>query len=125
MDPDMVPTLAAIVSAIVGGTAGEAGKQAWTSLTALVRRRFGGDDSATAIVESPAKQQPEEIAQVLVDRAHTDPEFELTLAKWMTDTVHLIRHTHVVHNSIGGSAHVNGPVVQAGDVFGSINFGRS
>ncbi|MEV4080321.1 hypothetical protein AB0J43_08535 [Nonomuraea fuscirosea] len=125
MDPDMVPTLAAIVSAIVGGTAGEAGKQAWVSLAALVRRRFGGDDSAVAILESPVRRQPEEITQVLVDRAHADPGFESALAKWMTDTVHLIQHTHVVHNSIGGNARIDGPVIQAGDVSGSIYLGRS
>ncbi|TDE39937.1 hypothetical protein E1295_32550 [Nonomuraea mesophila] len=125
MDPSTIPTLAAIVSAIVGGAAGEAGKHAWTSLTALVRRRFGDGDAAVAALEQIDAQSPEEVTKVLVDHAKADAEFEQALIAWTTNTMHFIQYEHDVHNTIAGHAHISGPVIQAGDVLGSINFGKS
>lgn len=120
MDPNLIPTLAAIISAIAGGAAGEAGKQAWTSLTRLVRRRFG--DHAPAALEHPGAQ-PDEITRILVDHAKTDADFEQALTAWTTNTLHLIQHDKVVRNTISGDAHISGSVVQAGDIGGSIQFG--
>ncbi|WP_188192159.1 hypothetical protein [Nonomuraea sp. SYSU D8015] len=121
MDPSVIPTLAAVISAIVGGAAGEVGKNAWTSLTALVRRRFGDDAPAVAALEGP----PEEVTRALVDHAQADSEFQQALTKWTVDTARLIQSKHDVSNTIGGEARISGPVIQAGDVYGSINLGKS
>lgn len=121
MDPSVIPALAAVISAIVGGAAGEAGKNAWTSLTGLVRRRFG--DDAVAAIETA--QTPEETARSLVERAQEDAEFGQNLTSWTTETARLVQTKHDVSNTISGDARITGPVLQAGDVFGSINFGRS
>ncbi|WP_345567072.1 hypothetical protein [Nonomuraea rosea] len=125
MDPSVIPTLAAVVTAIVGGAAGEAGKNAWTSLTALVRRRFGDDAPAAAALELTGAHSPEAITQILVDHAKADAEFGQALSTWTTDATHLVQHKHDVSNTIGGDAHISGPVIQAGDVLGSINIGKS
>ncbi|MGW0806627.1 hypothetical protein [Nonomuraea sp. NPDC002799] len=124
MDPSVIPTLTAVVSAILGGTAGEDGKHAWASLTTLVRRRFGDDAPAAAALAHPDTQSPEGITQVLMGHARADTVFELALTKWTTDAIHLIHHKHDVSNTISGDAHISGPVIQAGDIHGSITFGR-
>ena len=121
MDPSVIPALAAVISAIVGGAAGEVGKNAWTSLTGLVRRRFG-DDAVAAI---DTARTPEESARSLVERAQADPEFGETLASWTAETARLVQTKHDVSNTISGDARITGPVLQAGDVFGSINFGKT
>ncbi|RJL31000.1 hypothetical protein [Bailinhaonella thermotolerans] len=109
--------LAAIISALAGGAAGEAGKSAWNSLTALVRRRFG-DDSAEL-----ERRPPDEAAAGLVWRAGADPEFGEALAEWMRDASALVQQRRDVTNTISGDARVTGPVIQAGDIHGSINLG--
>ena len=121
MDPSVIPTLAAVISAIVGGAAGEVGKNAWTSLTGLVRRRFG--DDAVAAIETA--QTPELTAESLAERAQADPAFAEALTSWTTETARLVQIKHDVTNTISGNARITGPVLQAGDVFGSINFGKS
>ncbi|RBQ17832.1 hypothetical protein DP939_23525 [Spongiactinospora rosea] len=119
MDPSIIPALAAVISAAVGGAAGEAGKSAWTSLTSLVRRRFGRETAA----ELEPGANSTEMAEDLVNRAGADPEFARALAEWMSETSKVVQQKHDVVNVIGGEARITGPVVQAGDVFGSINLG--
>ncbi|PZG40962.1 hypothetical protein C1I98_22245 [Spongiactinospora gelatinilytica] len=122
MDPSIIPALAAVISAVVGGAAGEAGKSAWTSLTSLVRRRFGRETAAE--LEPGANSTSTEMAEDLVNRAGADPEFARALAAWMSETSRVVQQQkHDVVNVIGGEARITGPVVQAGDVFGSINLG--
>ncbi|MDF5754482.1 hypothetical protein [Spongiactinospora sp. TRM90649] len=118
MDPSIIPALAAVISAAVGGAAGEAGKSAWATLTALVRRRFGDDTPAE--LEAQAAHDPREIAGILISRAQGDPEFGTALAEWMAHTARTIRPGGVT-NVIGDNAEITGTVVQAGDVHGSIN----
>jgi hypothetical protein len=120
MDPSVIPTLAAVLSAIAGGAAGEVGKSAWSSLTGLVRRRFG--DDAVAAIEGAT---PEETTGSLVERAQADPEFGEALTSWTAETARLVQVKHDVSNTISGDAKITGPVVQAGDIFGSITFGKS
>ncbi|MEV6037755.1 hypothetical protein AB0L65_41850 [Nonomuraea sp. NPDC052116] len=123
MDPSVIATLTAVVSAIVGGAAGEAGKSAWGSLTALVRRRFGADATVTAALEQADTRSPEETTRVLVDHAHADAEFQRSLADWAGETARLLQYKHDVSNTIGGDARITGTVIQAGDISGSINIG--
>ncbi|MFB4276427.1 MULTISPECIES: hypothetical protein [unclassified Nonomuraea] len=124
MDPSAISALAAIVSAIIGGAAGEAGKHAWTSLITLVRRSSDTNPHAVAALERLGTQSPEEITKALVDHANADAEFAESLIGWTNDTIHLTQHKRDVSNTIGGNARVSGPVIQAGDVLGSINIGK-
>ncbi|SEH04083.1 hypothetical protein SAMN05444920_1573 [Nonomuraea solani] len=125
MDPSVIPTLAAVISAIVGGAAGEAGKNAWASLTALIRRRFGDDDAVVSAIERAETRPAAETAEIIAVRAAADPTFEEELRHWTTETVRFVQSRHDVSNTISGDARVTGPVLQAGDVHGSINFGKS
>ncbi|MEQ4716038.1 hypothetical protein [Nonomuraea sp. B19D2] len=125
MDPSVIPTLAAVISAIVGGAAGEAGKNAWTSLTALIRRRFGDDVAVTSAIERAESRPPEETAEIIAAHAAADPSFQEALDRWTVETARLIQSKHDVSNTISGNARITGPVLQAGDVFGSINLGKS
>ncbi|MFO7249490.1 MAG: hypothetical protein DIU60_001905 [Actinomycetes bacterium] len=118
MDP-IVPTLAAILSALVGGAAGEAGKNAWEALAALVRRRFGRDRQALTAVERPDAVAPGELARLLGERAAADPEFRAELERWIAETEPAAR-PDVVNINTGT---VSGNLVQARDIHGSITFG--
>jgi hypothetical protein len=117
--------LTAIVSALVGGAAGEVGKSAWATLSTLVRRRFGSDSAPVAALESADPDKPDELAGILAELAGTDPEFEKDLQKWAAEATHIIQQKRDVSNTISGEAQITGPVVQAGDIHGSINFGHS
>ncbi|MFI7538457.1 hypothetical protein [Streptosporangium sp. NPDC049376] len=123
MDPTV---LTAIVTALVGGAAGEVGKSAWTSLVTLARNRFGGDSGEVAALEAApggTTGQAKEITGILIDRATADPAFADELAAWAQETAKVVRQSHDVSNTIGGDATIHGTVIQAGDVFGSINLG--
>jgi hypothetical protein len=123
MDPSVIPPLAAVISAIVGGAAGEVGKNAWTSLTTLVRRRFGDDAAVTSAVERAGTQTAQETADIITSHAATDPVFHEALDRWTVETAHLIQSRHDVSNTINGNAKITGPVLQAGDIYGSIRLG--
>ncbi|WP_204030528.1 hypothetical protein [Sinosporangium siamense] len=118
MDPT---ALAAIVSALLGGVAGEAGRSAWMSLSTLVRNRFGGDSAAVAAVERG--EDAEEITGVLVEEARSDPEFAESLDAWARQAGSIVEQRQQVSNVISGDAHVTGTVIQAGNVFGGIHLG--
>jgi hypothetical protein len=121
MDPIVIPALTTMISALVGGAAGEAGKSAWAALAALVRRRFAHDQDAVEAVERPGMTTPEDLARLLAERAASDPDFEAALSRWMSETKPVVRSDRIVMNSVHGD--VSGMVVQAGDIHGSINFG--
>ncbi|MEV4094368.1 hypothetical protein [Streptosporangium saharense] len=120
MDPTV---LTAIVTALVGGAAGEVGKSAWTSLVTLARNRFGSDSGEVAALEAATGDSSEEITGILVDRAEADPAFAEELAAWTRETAKVVRQSHDVSNTIAGEATIHGTVIQAGDIFGSINLG--
>ncbi|MEU8271129.1 hypothetical protein AB0B89_28715 [Sphaerisporangium sp. NPDC049002] len=121
MDPT---ALTAIISALAGGAAGEMGKDAWASLTTLVRRRFGSESAAVAAVERADPVTPDDVAGVLVSLAGADPEFEKELREWTAEARRVIQQRRDVSNTIGGEAQIAGPVIQAGDIHGSITFHR-
>ena len=90
-------SIAAVLVAVVGGAGGALGSQAWTELSALVRRPFrhvraSDDDTATlsggsaefaALQDSPAdEQRAVALAEVLVARADIDSEFRDALQAW-------------------------------------------
>lgn len=122
MDPIVIPTLAAMLSALVGGAAGEAGKSAWNSLVTLVRRGLGHDQRTLEAVERPGETRPEDLARLLAEHAAADESFHAALARWMAaEGRGALRPGGDVRNSVHGD--VSGVVVQAGDIHGSINFG--
>jgi len=119
MDPTV---LAAMISALIGGVAGEAGKGAWGALATLTRKAFGFEPEEAAL-ELTGAEDPQAIAGILVERAEEDPEFRESLSAWVTEAKTVVQQRHDVANTISGTAQIHGTVIQAGDVFGSINLG--
>ncbi|MEO3859317.1 hypothetical protein [Acrocarpospora sp. B8E8] len=120
MDPTLI---AALISAVAGGVAGEVGKNAWTSLASLVRRRFGDGSRELAAVEAASPETAPDVSGLLVERARADAGFSEALTSWASQTAQVIGPSHDITNNIGGDARFQGPVIQSGDVFGSITFG--
>ena len=130
VDPSAVPVLTSLVTGVLGGAAGEAGKQAWQRLASLVRDRFGRDDPTTRALEqvdlvADDHQMVEAVsgvlAQRLSDAARRDPRFAEQLRAWMADATQVINADGDVTNTITGSR-IGGTVVQARDI-GNVSFG--
>jgi hypothetical protein len=120
LDPLSVPAVIAVISTVLAATASEAGKGLWDSLTGLVRRSFGHDSAPTRIIEGdPDPGQIEELAHTLTARAASDPDFAEALRGWSS-----LVPTGNVTNHIGDDAYIEGDVVQARDIHGSITFGN-
>jgi hypothetical protein len=120
LDPLSVPAVIAVISAVLAATASEAGKGLWDSLTRLVRRSFGNESAPTRIIEgNPDADGVEALAHALTGRAASDPAFAEALRRWSS-----LVPTGDVTNQIGDDAHIEGDVVQARDVHGSITFGN-
>ena len=130
----MDPVAAALLAAIAGGAGGEAGRQAWAGLGALVRRPFrrGSDDAAAPAVSSgelelaalgqmpadPARAQA--LSTALAVRAAVDADFRSRLAAWQEQAKQVRTGDGDVSNTIsGGTQH--GAVLQGRD-FSGISF---
>ncbi|MEK8143897.1 hypothetical protein NKH18_24015 [Streptomyces sp. M10(2022)] len=132
----MDPITAAALAALAGSVGGEAGRQAWQGLTALVRRPFqrgaaqdsepdgspgasSGELEIADLENNPADPlRAQALATALGVRAALDGEFRALLEEWW-------QHAQTgsgseVHNSISGGTQ-NGPVLQGRD-FSSITF---
>ncbi|MEH0417624.1 hypothetical protein [Streptomyces sp. B21-083] len=132
MDPISVTLLAALA----GGLGGEAGRQAWQGLTALVRRPFhrgGTDGDPTVIIPAVSSGEPELTALVqapndtaraqalstaLAVRAVLDGEFARHLEEWSRHARQTGERDGVVHNEISGGTYHNSPVIQGRDISG-------
>lgn len=126
VDPISASLMAQAVTEVVKSTASEAGKQAWSSLTSLVRKVFGHDSEAStalvAIEQKPSDTTPVGMLAVfLSERARTDPAFAEELRTWLAAAPQTAR-TGNVTNSVSGSAQVTN-LIQAGDIHGSITLG--
>ncbi|MCP9958566.1 hypothetical protein [Streptomyces sudanensis] len=133
----MDPITAAALAALAGGLGGEAGRQAWQGLTALVRRPFGraatqetqvsgtpqvstGELEVAALEEDPADlMRAQALATALGVRAALDGEFRVLLDEWWQQA-QVSSSSGDVHNSISGGTQ-NGPVLQGRD-FASLTF---
>ncbi|PHQ50551.1 hypothetical protein BLA24_17190 [Streptomyces cinnamoneus] len=133
----MDPITAAALTALAGGLGGEAGRQAWQGLAALVRRPFGraaaqgtqddgtpqvssGELEVAALEEEPADpMRAQALATALGVRAALDGEFRVLLDEWW-QRAHANSSGGNVHNNISGGTQ-NGPVLQGRD-FSSLTF---
>lgn len=133
----MDPITATALAALAGGLGGEAGRQAWQALTALVRRPFGrataqrtqddgtpqvssGELEVAALEGEPADpMRAQALATALGVRAALDGEFRVLLDGWW-QRARAASSGGDVHNSISGGTQ-NGPVLQGRD-FSSITF---
>ncbi|WP_240152085.1 hypothetical protein [Streptomyces mobaraensis] len=122
----MDPISASALAALVGGAGGEAGRQLWQSLAALVRRPFSDDapepsptlQLSTAEPELTALQnatgdpaRAQALATALANRAAADAEFRRNLEEWWQRARPLATSSGNVHNNISGGAHY-APVLQ-------------
>ncbi|MGA5508518.1 hypothetical protein [Streptomyces umbrinus] len=129
----MDPITAAALAALAGGLGGEAGRQAWQGLAALVRRPFGqrtqddgtprvssGELEVAALAGDPADpMRAQVLATALGVRAALDGEFRVLLDEWWQQA-QAGSSGGDVHNSISGGTQ-NGPVLQGRD-FSSLTF---
>ncbi|MGA4850270.1 hypothetical protein ACOBQB_30000 [Streptomyces sp. G5(2025)] len=133
----MDPITAAALAALAGSIGGEAGRQAWQGLTALVRRPFGrataegtedggarpvssGELEVAALAGDPADPvRAQALATALGVRAALDGEFRASLDEWW-QRVQAGSAGGDVHNSISGGTQ-NGPVLQGRD-FSALTF---
>jgi hypothetical protein len=122
MDIVSTSALAGVVSQVLGGTAGEAGKQAWDGLVTLVRRLRPGTGTETALATAVSGDNAgiARTSQALVDAAAADPVFAAALDGWYRQTVTLVGGD--VTNVISGNARIGGNVIQARDISGPITF---
>lgn len=96
----MDPISAAALAALAGGIGGEAGRQAWTALSALIHRPFRraeADGEADALVASSGEaeltalalaqapgelERAQRLSTALAVRAALNAEFRLALESW-------------------------------------------
>lgn len=127
MDALSMTLVVSAITTLVTGAAGEAGKQAWTGLTEIVRKAFGGDSEEKAALDlllaTPENEQAvREVSGTIVDRARKDPVFASDLEAWLGEVREETRLDGPT-NVIAGEATVHGPVFQGRDFSGPITFG--
>ncbi|WP_063836151.1 hypothetical protein [Actinacidiphila yeochonensis] len=132
----MDPISAAALTGLAGGVGGEAGRQAWTALGALVHRPFrhgagsgaADDESRTLAVSSGAAElaalvqdpgdveRAQRLSTALAVRAALSSEFRSALESWW-EQAQSVRANGGVENRIsGGTQH--GPVLMGRDFSG-------
>lgn len=129
----MDPISVALLSALVGGVGGEAGREAWAKLRVLVGRPFRGrgDVDASAIStgevelarleQAPTDPAPAQALGVaLAVRAALDTEFRDGLQQWHEQAKLVRTGDGEVHNTVSGGTQ-NGPMLQGRD-FSGISF---
>jgi hypothetical protein len=129
----MDPITVALLAALAGGAGGEVGRQAWTGLTALVRRPFRRDAGETQDVpavssgevelhrleQAPADTaRAQELSTALAVRAAVDPGFADDLRQWHERAKLVRTGDGEVTNTVSGGT-VNGNVLQGRD-FGNV-----
>jgi tetratricopeptide (TPR) repeat protein len=92
----MDTTLGLAISALTQGAAGEAGRQAWSALTGLARRRLGQTAPTAATLRDgsdvpPDSRQIAELSTALADHAGRDSGFARELEAWLAGAQRLIQ----------------------------------
>jgi hypothetical protein len=130
----MDPVSVALLGALAGGAGGEAGRQAWVALSALVRRPFRRDreaDGPAAVTGEAALSRlsgcpddldcAQHLSAALASRAAADDSFAVDLRRWHDSARLLQIRKDSISNEISGGS-FSGPVIQGRD-FSQINFG--
>ncbi|MFE2302456.1 hypothetical protein ACFXAW_30180 [Streptomyces sp. NPDC059445] len=125
----------ALLGALAGGAGGEAGREAWAALTALMRRPFRGSPRAgeaelVRLQDDPADpSHAHALSIALRQRAMADAEFSAALQRWH-EQARLVRTgdgdgagAGDVSNTISGGS-FSGPVLQGRD-FSDLSFTTS
>ncbi|MFD7630733.1 hypothetical protein ACFV7Q_32725 [Streptomyces sp. NPDC059851] len=119
-----------LLAALAGGAGGEAGKQAWSGLSALVRRPLhradgvpavsSGEAELAALEEAPGPERANALSTALAVRATLDAPFRTGLQQWH-DQARVVRtgDGEVTSTISGGTFHA--PVVQGRD-FSGVSF---
>ncbi|WP_169317040.1 hypothetical protein [Actinacidiphila oryziradicis] len=129
MDPAAADAIGAVVVAAANSAAGEAGRQAWTSLVGTVRRAFGRrtvptSAGETALVTAADPSDAESLRDLVLAWAGEDPELLRELVRWESEHRGVLEsRDDSVTNTISGNATIHGPVIQARDVSGTFNSG--
>ncbi|MDX3775894.1 hypothetical protein PV720_00320 [Streptomyces europaeiscabiei] len=123
----MDPVSVGVLAALAGGAGGELGRQAWATLSELVRRPFGrqagapapGEAELVALGEAPGEPaRAEALSGALAARAAVDPEFAAALGSWR-GRIPALAEGSVTNTVSGGTQY--GPVIQGRD-FSGITF---
>ncbi|WP_327178040.1 hypothetical protein OG599_24015 [Streptomyces sp. NBC_01335] len=126
----MDPISAAVLAALAGGVGTEAGRQAWTGLSELLRLPFrrgdtddslvvsSGEDELAALAEAPGElERAQRLSTALAVRAVIDADFRLALEEWRRTARPEEIGRNGVTNHISGGTHY-GPVLMGRDFFG-------
>ncbi len=117
--------IAATVTALISGAAGEAGKSTWTGLKTFVTTRWGRD-SAPAAALTAAEETPNDpaatraLAGLLHDAADREPEAAAWLSRWLDQAGTVANASGAAHNTIAGTANVR-TAIQGYQFNGDIN----
>lgn len=115
MDLFTTAELTAAITALVNGTAGEAGKSMWNALKGFVAARTAQRSDAVAALTT-AERAPEnrdaaaQAALVLTEIARTDTAAATWLQSWLTQAGSAAPSAI---NVIGGQAVMHGPVIMS------------
>jgi hypothetical protein len=129
LDPLSVPALVATLTAVLAGTAGEAGTQVWQSLVGLLRRTFRSGTPGRDLAErEPADLDADPnavrtLSRLLAAQAIHDPAFAEALRSWAATVTPDKDAAGSVTNIVGDHARVDGGLVQTRTVYGNITFG--
>ena len=132
----MDPVSVGLLAALANGSGGEIGRQAWATLSALVRRPFrrGRQDTQGAPVVSSGEAELVELERAPADsgraqalstalavRVGVDADFRTNLEQWHEQARLVRTGDGEVHNEISGGTFNGGPIQQGRD-FSGISF---
>lgn len=124
VDPVSLGAVTTAVTAAAGSVGTEAGRQAWESLTGLVRRAFGrgreeeGDSGTLVLPLDPQdREQVQELSALIFGQARQDARFAAEYREWEEQAARLqvsVDNSRVT-NTVSRSR-VDGPLIQGRDL---------
>ncbi|EXG81267.1 hypothetical protein [Cryptosporangium arvum] len=118
--------IGAILGAVLSGAGGEAGKQAWVSLTQLLRRRRIAVElqEPVGFPELDARRRQEIVSELgfsVAEMADRDTEFRDEIEAWVADWRSLSRTATSESTNIVSGGVQHGTVVQAHRIDGGVH----
>jgi hypothetical protein len=125
LDPVSIGAISSALSRVMDGAMEGAGGQAWESMVKLIGHRKRHNAAALHALRDlearPGDQASiQALAAALEQRGQADPEFARQLELWCAAILRA-QGGQASGNTVSGVVH--GPVVQARDIHGGINFG--